>query len=119
MALSPAAVQRGSPIERIEHSPFILAGWARLGRVEAAQIQARRTNMPHPSPLPRVGLLGPVAQILAEGAKIRARRTSTPLPFTMAYTNPAVDLDVSEVMERTGMVEGGITQVGMGRGEGR
>ena len=29
----------------------------------------------------------------------------------MAYTNPAFDLDVSEVLERSGMVEGGITQV--------
>ena len=77
---------------------------------------------PHPLPLShtmthtltcRVDLIDPVAQILAQGVEVWVRRTSTPRPFLMAYTNRKVDLDVSETLERTGMIEGGITQVGV------
>ena len=52
-----------------------------------------------------------MAQLSAQGIEVWLRRTSTPRPFLMAYTNKKADVDVSETLERSGMVEGGITQV--------
>ncbi|GAX77863.1 hypothetical protein CEUSTIGMA_g5305.t1 [Chlamydomonas eustigma] len=63
-------------------------------------IQPENTSLP-----------GPLAVLLSEGVEVRVRKTKTPTAFKMAYANPSLDLDVSEVMERAGMVEGGITQI--------
>lgn len=38
-------------------------------------------------------------------------RTLTLPPFIMAHTHPAMDLDVSDAIDRAGLVEGGITQI--------
>ena len=114
--LWPSLQQRCNGVPLSSASSALPSSWqVGLAWVASKLPRSEPVEQACPSPLPRAGLLGPVAQIPAEGAEIRARRTSTPLPFTMAYTNPAVDLDVSEVMERTvTVVEGGITQVGGG-----
>ncbi|GLI68297.1 hypothetical protein VaNZ11_012658 [Volvox africanus] len=57
------------------------------------------------------GFKGPIDFLRRQGVKVYARRVTFEPRFLFAYTDPAVDLDVSEQIERAGCMELGIVQV--------
>ncbi|GIL86305.1 hypothetical protein Vretifemale_14701 [Volvox reticuliferus] len=57
------------------------------------------------------GFKGPIDFLRRQGVKVYARRVTFEPRFLFAYTDPHVDLDVSEQIERAGCMELGIVQV--------
>lgn len=56
-------------------------------------------------------MAAPVSYLKGKGVHVRSTLTLTRPAMRFAYTDPSLDVDVSELLERTGILEGGITQV--------
>ena len=63
------------------------------------------------SQLPPISYLQSLHKDVLENVSIYVSRTLTLPPFIMAHTHPALDLDVSDSIDRAGLVEGGISQI--------
>ncbi|KAG2500498.1 hypothetical protein HYH03_001276 [Edaphochlamys debaryana] len=57
------------------------------------------------------GVQGPIDWLKRQGVSVWARRVTVHPHFAIAYTNPKHDLDVSEQLERAGVVEMGIMRI--------
>jgi FkbM family methyltransferase len=64
-----------------------------------------------PSDLLPISHLHSLHEDVLENMTIYVSHTLTLPPFLMAHTHPALDLDVSDSIDRAGLVEGGISQI--------
>eukprot|EP00195_Chlamydomonas_chlamydogama_P011405 CAMPEP_0202902672 /NCGR_PEP_ID=MMETSP1392-20130828/16989_1 /ASSEMBLY_ACC=CAM_ASM_000868 /TAXON_ID=225041 /ORGANISM="Chlamydomonas chlamydogama, Strain SAG 11-48b" /LENGTH=567 /DNA_ID=CAMNT_0049589473 /DNA_START=195 /DNA_END=1898 /DNA_ORIENTATION=+ len=54
---------------------------------------------------------GPMAFLKEAGVDVRVKGTKTVPSYLMPYTDPKKDLDVSDMVDRLGLIEAGITQI--------